>query len=175
MQIDLRAASYPSLLEAVGLAIIKCHGMEGAIPSVFRAAMRVTPEFQRSIFEAARGLESHLKITTAAIQERAPEYLVRWLEISKRVRGCAGLRGKVAHADMSIYGGGVAVELDDEGVATGVMRRLGPAVASLHKRSAKGNDEISEAEIRKLTRDIDEVTNDIRQLAALLSVRDSEG
>lgn len=169
MNIDLRASSYPSLLEAVGLAVVNCDGMERAIPSVFRAALGVSREFQREIFEAARGLGPQLKITEAAIREGAPEYLDRWQEIASRVRSYAGKRGKIAHAGMSIYGGGIFVEIDDDGVPTGVSRS-GTPVASLAKFNRDATEYIEEHEIRELADHVLAVTRDLDRLAGSIAV-----
>lgn len=173
MRIDLRATSYPSLLEAVGLAIIHCDEMERAIPGVFRAALNVSLDFQREVFDATRGLEVHLKLTESAVREGAPEFLERWQELASQVRSSAGVRGKVAHACLSIYGGGVIIEVDDDGVPTGIARRAGPPVASLSKYTRAGREEIKEAEIRELAERVLQLENKIRQLAGDIIVKRS--
>jgi len=170
MRIDIRATSYPSLLEAVGLAIIRCDGMERAIPSVFRAALGVSLDFQRGVFDATRGLEVHLKLTEAAVQEGAPDFLKRWQELASRVRSSAGTRGRVAHAGMSIYGGGIIIEVDEEGIPTGIVKTAGPPVESLSKYTAKGREEITEAEIRELAERVLALDHEIVQFAADLIV-----
>jgi hypothetical protein len=166
MQIDLRATSYPGLLEAVGLAIVHCDGMERAIPSVFRAALDISLTFQRRVFDATRGLEAHLKLTEAAVLEGAPQFHNRWKELATRVRSSAYERGRIAHAGMSIYGGGIAIEIDEQGIPTGNMKRQGRAVASLRK----GDKNISEVEIRQLADRVLDITTDIGQLAADITV-----
>jgi len=171
MRIDLRATSYPSLLEAVGLAIIRCDEMERAIPSVFRAALKVSLDFQREVFDATRGLEVHLKLTESAVREGAPQYLERWQELASRVRSPAGMRGKVAHAGVSIYGGGVIIEVDEDGVPTGIARRAGPPVASLSKYTRAGREEIKESEIRELAERVMHLQNEIMKLAGDMIVR----
>ena len=171
MRIDLRATSYPSLLEAVGLAIIRCDEMERAIPSVFRAALKVSLDFQREVFDATRGLEVHLKLTESAVREGAPQYLERWQELASRVRSSAGMRGKVAHAGVSIYGGGVIIEVDEDGVPTGIARRAGPPVASLSKYTRAGREEIKESEIRELAERVMHLQNEIMKLAGDMIVR----
>ncbi|MDF0489630.1 hypothetical protein PX554_15960 [Sphingomonas sp. H39-1-10] len=174
MRIDLRATSYPSLLEVVGLAIIRCDEMERAIPGVFRAALNVSLDFQREIFDATRGLEVHLKLTEAAVREGAAEFLGRWQELASRVRSSAGMRGKVAHAGLSIYGGGLIVEVDEDGVPTGIARRAGPPVASLSKYTRAGREEIKESEIRGLAERVLSLENEIRQLAGAIAGRRSQ-
>jgi hypothetical protein len=173
MLIDLRTTSYPSLLEAVGLAIIRCDEMERAIPSVFRAALNVSLDFQREVFDVTRGLEVHLKLAGAAVQEGAPDFLKRWEELASRVRSSAGMRGKVAHAGVSVYGGGVIIEVDEDGIPTGIAKRAGPPVASLSKYTRAGREEITELEIRELADRVLALVNEIGQLAADLSVNRS--
>lgn len=166
MRIDLRATSYSSLLEAVGLAIIRFDGMERAIPGVFRAALNVSLDFQRGVFDATRGLQVHLQLTECAVREGAPEFLERWQGLASRVRSSASLRGKVAHAGMSIYGGGIIIEVDEDGVPTGVAKRKGPPEASLEKSTRAGSETITESEIRELAGRVLLVENEIRQLVA---------
>lgn len=166
MTIDLRAASYPALLEAVGLAIIQCHGMEQSIPRVFQAALNTSISFHVAIFEATRGLEIHLKITEAAIREGAPAFVDRWLEVANVVRATAGRRGKVAHSGLSVYGGGLMIELDDDGTPTGFARRAGPPVASLFKATKKGAEQITEAEVRDVAQRALEAQQALAKLAS---------
>ncbi|GAA3708689.1 hypothetical protein GCM10022268_17500 [Sphingomonas cynarae] len=166
MEIDLRATSYPSLLQAVGLAIINCDGMEQAIPSVFRAALGVSLDFQKAVFETTRGLEVHLKLVGAAVQEGAPDFLERWEALAGEVRSSAGQRGKVAHAGLSIRGPGIVVELDEDGTPTGVARRAGPSTASLSKYTKQGREEIPEADIRELAERVSRIEREIRNLAS---------
>ena len=166
MRIDLRATSYPGLLEAVGLAIIRCDEMERAIPHVFGAALNVSLDFQREVFDATRGLEVHLKLTESAVREGALEFLGRWQELTTGVRMSAGMRGKVAHAGMSIYGGGIIIEVDEDGVPTGIAKRAGPPVASLSKYTRAGREDITESEIRELADRVLKLESEIRQFAA---------
>ncbi|MHA3839621.1 hypothetical protein ACX0GZ_00145 [Sphingomonas aestuarii] len=166
MRIDLRAKAFPGLLEAVGLAVIHFDAMERAIPSVFRAALNVSTGFQRNIFTVTRGLDTHLKLAEAAVEEGAADFLDRWRLIAKRVRSLSELRGKVAHSGISIYGGGVIVDLDEDGKPTGILRRAGPPTASLLKSTRGSSEQISEKEVRQLAADILVIEGDIRQLAA---------
>jgi len=124
--------------------------MEQAIPRVFQAALNTSTTFHVAIFEATRGLEVHLKVTEAAVREGAPAFVSQWLEVANLVRATAGRRGKVAHSGLSVYGGGLIIELDDDGTPTGFARRAGPPVASLLKATKQGAEQITEAEVREV-------------------------
>lgn len=165
LTIDLRAASYPSLLEAVGLAIVQCHGMEQSIPRVFQAALNTSIPFHVAIFEATRGLEVHLKVTEAAIREGAPAFVSRWLDVANLVRATAVRRGKVAHSGLSVYGGGIIIEVDEDGTPTGFARRAGPPVASLQKPTKQGPQQITEAEVREVAQRALEAQQALAKLA----------
>lgn len=174
MPIDLRADAYPSLMEAIGLAIVRCDGMERSIPRVFRAALNVSIEFQVSVFEATRGLEVHLRLADAAVLEGAPEFYARWQEVASIVRSCAGRRGKVAHSGMSIYGGGLIVEVDEDGAPTGIARVAGPPIASLRKETKMGAENISEQEIRELANRALLAEQELHRLSDDIRVRSSQ-
>lgn len=166
MRVDLRATAYPSLLEAVGLAIIRCDQMERAIPNVFGAALGVSADFQKEVFEVSRGLDKHLKLTESAVREGAPELLGRWQDLASGVRSSAAMRGKVAHAGISINGGRIIVEVDEDGVPTGIAEPADPPIASLIKHTRSGRETITENEIRKLADRILQLETQIRQFAA---------
>lgn len=166
MRIDFRATSYPSLLEAVGLAIIRCDEMERAIPRVFRAALNVSLDFQRGVFDVTRGLDNHLKLTECAVREGAPEFLERWQGLASLVSSSARLRGKVAHARMAIDGGGIIIEVDEDGVPTGIAKRKRPPAALLEKSTRAGSEKITESEIRELADRVLHLENEMRQLVA---------
>lgn len=166
MRIDLRATAFPSLLEAVGLAVVHFDAMERAIPLVFRAALNVSINFQRNVFAATRGLHTQLNLTEAAVEEGAVHFLDQWRLLAQRVRSLSELRGKVAHSGISIYGGGVIVNVAEEGNPTGIVRREGPPVASLLKSTRGSSEQISEAEVRQLAADILTIEGSIRKLAA---------
>lgn len=70
---------------------------------------------------------------------------------------------------MSIYGGGLSVELDDDGVPTGIVRS-GTPVASLAKFTRAETEYISESEIRELADHVLVVTRDIYKLEGAILV-----
>jgi hypothetical protein len=120
--------------------VTRYQAVEDYLPDVFAGALGGERAKAEAIFDVVhnRGLESKLKIISAAFVGADDRLRTRWDNLRPRVSKAAEARNQIAHASPTHYGGMIRVTLSNDPLIPPEATRVEDARMELRKRTREG-------------------------------------
>lgn len=114
---------------SAGYCIVTYQRIEDALSGLFSALLRTDSQRAAAAWREIRGLDPKLKaISSLFALANEEEVADKWKEILRRTRSAQAARDEIAHGAVTIFGGGISIDLEKS-----EARRLGPSQLELHK------------------------------------------
>ena len=111
---DEQARNIRAVYFYVGQFLTRYQSIEDVLLGVFSRALKGPPERAKLIFSEAKGLESKLKMISAAMIDCDPDTSSAWEDLRCRIKASFDHRNQVAHSTGLIVGRGIVLQADEE-------------------------------------------------------------
>ena len=136
--LDLRPEAFADFYAKLGMCVTAYQSIEDRLPFVFWVCLRGSRARAKALFTSVQGLERKQGMIDAALLDQESVFQEQWDDLRSRIKAHFDFRNKIAHAQVSIHGGGIQLSLDDMGEPVG-FKRLGEPRMEARKLGKSGN------------------------------------
>jgi len=136
--LDLRPEAFADFYAKLGMCVTAYQSLEDRLPFVFWVCLRGSRKRADALFASAQGLERKHGMIDAALLDREEVFQEKWAALRTCIKGHFDFRNRIAHAQVSVRGGGIQISFSDEGEPIG-FRKLGDNRMEARKLGKAGN------------------------------------
>ncbi|WP_144037680.1 hypothetical protein [Sphingopyxis sp. KK2] len=107
--------AYRRFYASIGLCITRYQSIDDRLESIFSSTLRIGNEASSGMFSIAQGLESRIKLISAAMTERDERFGKLWENLRRRIKLAADHRNQIAHSTSFLQGRAIVLAEGEDG------------------------------------------------------------